>query len=137
MAARSNIVVYDGSTPAVQLTFKPVVTADPLVVNYIDRTLGILAGEKTLAIKTRPGRGNVAQKVTLNIAFPTLANTTPSTASGIEPSPSVARTCRAEISYILPQDSTKEERASFWGAVNSTLKHATVENAVVFLDSPY
>lgn len=137
MAIRSNIVVKDGAATPADVIFKPAPSGDPLVVQYFNDTPGVIAGFNRLSIRTRLASASAGQKITISVVHPTLSVVSPSTATGVQPLQPVAYNTVAELSFVLPRGSTKEERQWILAVAKNLAAHAVVQAAVVDLDSPY
>lgn len=137
MSQVSNIVINDGATTPVAHTFSPSRVA-PDLVTYQDRSAGVVAGFNILTIGTRfADKKNGAQKVTVRIALPTLAVTAPTTTTGIQPVPTAAYECFANIEFVLPSPSSVQNRKDLLAFVKNSIAHAVIQSAVVDLDPPF
>jgi len=137
MATVAAIVINDGATTPVAHTFSPSRVA-PELVTYQDRLAGVVAGFNILTIGTRyADKKNNAQKVTVRLALPTLAVTAPTTSTGIQPVPTAAFECFANIEFVLPSASSVQNRKDLLALVKNLVAHAAIDNAVVNLDPPY
>ncbi len=137
MAIRANITVKDGAATPADVVFRPVPSGDPLTVQYLNDTPGVIAGFNRLSIKTRVASAQAGQKVTISVVHPVLANVSPATSTGVEPLPTVAYNTVAEISFVLPRGSSLEARKWIFAVAKNLAAHAVVQAAVENLDSPY
>lgn len=108
----TDIVLVDGESTPVTHTFAPI-QVDGILADYTDRALGIPIGQPTLSISLRKpqnGSSNGVYKATFKLLVPTLEVTSPSTATGIQPAPTVAYTTQVAVDFLLPMRGTKQER---------------------------
>lgn len=97
MAQQTAITLTDGASTPVNRVFTPA-KRDGIVYRWDNRSSGIIAGYDQLTISTRlPSKAAKATKVQMRLAVPTLEQTSPSTATGIQPAPTVAYTTVGEI----------------------------------------
>jgi len=113
MSQIANIIINDAQAIPVSHTFTPqnaqMGTSEPALL--LNRASGIYAGFERLTVLVRRSESNKASKVMLKLVKPTLAVTSPNTASGIQPQPTVGYTCLAEVNFTFPDSSTLAERA--------------------------
>jgi len=123
------------ATVGVDKTFDPEGFILPGVARWVDRAidatynpLGVAIGYPafTLAVR-RPTKVSRLYRVTAKMALPTLEVTSPSTASGIQPAPTLAYMCQCVMEFMLPERSTALERARLFSYVRSLF--ATTINA--------
>lgn len=75
---------------------------------------GVAIGFPTLSLSIRPpSKSSRVYKVTVKLVSPTLEQTSPSTATGIQPAPTVAYNCTGICDILLPERSTLAERSAF------------------------
>lgn len=112
MSQIGNVIVNDAQATPVAHTFTPqnaqMGTSEPALL--LNRASGIYAGFERLTVLVRRSESNKATKVMLKLVKPTLAVTSPNTASGIQPQPTVGYTCLAEVNFTFPDSSTLAER---------------------------
>lgn len=122
------------------------------VASWVDRSGGIAIGYPKLTMSVRPpNKASRLYKVTVKLALPTLEQTSPSTASGIQPAPTKAYDCACVMEFFLPERSTLLERqvlfsrvaSLFVRTVNASDGNPTdstgspLENAVTTFESVY
>lgn len=138
MAAIAPIVLTDGESTPVARTFAPVRKDKDNTVWYENRSTGIRIGFDWLAITPRLStRETKATKLTFKLALPTLEVTSPSTASGIQPAPTVAYTHIGEISLIMPDRGTSQERKNLAVMLSDLLGETVVRNMIENYDLSY
>lgn len=113
MSQIANVGINDAKATPELHTFTPqnaqMGTSEPALL--LNRASGIYAGFERLTVLVRRSESNKASKVILKLVKPTLAVTSPNTATGIQPQPTVGYTCLAEVSFTFPDSSTLAERA--------------------------
>lgn len=123
MSQIGNIVVNDSRATPIAHTFTPqnaqMGTSEPALL--LNRASGIYAGFERLTVLVRRSESNKASKVLIKLVKPTLAVTSPNTASGIQPQPTVGYTCLAEVSFTFPDSTTLEERQDMRQLVSNLL----------------
>jgi hypothetical protein len=115
------------ATVGVDKTFDPEGFILPGVARWVDRAidatynpLGVAIGYPafTLAVR-RPTKVSRLYRVTAKMSLPTLEQTSPSTATGIQPAPTLAYTLQCVMEFMLPERSTAAERARLFSYVRS------------------
>lgn len=109
----ATVLTTTSATIGVDVTakFDPEGFSLPGVAKWVDRSGGIAIGYPSLTLSVRPPtKASRVYKVTAKLAIPTLEVTSPSTASGIQPQPTLAYTCAAHVEFLLPERSTRNER---------------------------
>jgi hypothetical protein len=66
-----------------------------------------------------PTKASRVYKVALKLVLPTLEQTSPSTATGIQPAPTKAYDCMCIMEFMLPERSTLAERQKLFSQVAS------------------
>lgn len=139
MAQIANIVVNDGDNPVEAHTFTPqnaqLGSSEPALL--LNRSLGIYAGFERLTVLVRRSESNKATKVILKLVKPTLAVTSPSTGTGIQPQPTVAYTCLADLSFTFPDSSTLQERIDMRIMMANLLVQSAIVSATDTLSPLY
>lgn len=108
----SGTTFTDSATIGVDRTLSPMGYVSPGIAKWVDRAGGIPVGYPSLTMQVRPpSQASRNYKVSVKLALPTLEQTSPSTASGIQPAPTKAYDCSAILEFILPERSTFAERA--------------------------
>ena len=126
MPAIGNLVINDGQTTPVAHTFAPV-TIQGTIAKYADRSGGIPVGFPVIWLDARePKSGSALWKCSMTIMVPTLEQTSPSTASGIQPAPTVAYFHTTKIDWLFPVRGALQERKNQRSFTYNLLAHATV-----------
>lgn len=138
MPAIGNLVINDGAATPVAHTFGPTNVAGP-VAAYADRSGGIPVGFPTVDISLRePVKGgNGGYKAVLKVIVPTLEQTSPSTATGIQPAPTVAYRLVGELSLIMSERSTTQERKNLVAYIRNALGDASLKLVWENLENVY
>nr|QDH90053.1 MAG: hypothetical protein H1BulkLitter5446_000002 [Leviviridae sp.] len=101
-------------------TFDPEGFMLPGVARWCDRSGGIAIGYPAFSLSVRPPtKTSRVYKVTAKLVLPTLEQTSPSTATGIQPAPTKAYDCMCVMEFMLPERSTLTERNALLSHVRS------------------
>jgi hypothetical protein len=140
------------ATIGVDKTFDPEGFILPGVARWVDRSGGIAIGYPSFTLSVRPpNKTSRVYRVVEKLILPTLEATSPSTATGIQPAPTLAYACMRITEWILPERCTGAERAALLSHGNSLhmvtvnasddvptdLTGTPVTNAVLNYDAPY
>jgi hypothetical protein len=139
MPAIGNVVINDGATTPLAHTYAPAGISGPIAY-YADRSGGIPVGYFTLDISLRPPSPQSTEKMylaTFRIKTPILEQTSPSTATGIQPAPTVGYTPICEMKFWLPERSTLQNRKDLRAFAKNLLADAVVTAVVENLESVY
>jgi hypothetical protein len=99
------------ATVGVDKTFSPEGFILPGVAKWVDRSGGIQIGYPALTLSVRaPTKQSRVTRVQAKLVVPTLEVTSPSTMTGIQPAPTKAYDCTANLEIMLPERSTLAER---------------------------
>lgn len=117
----------NSATIGVDKTFDPEGFILPGVARWVDRAvdatynpLGVAIGYPALTLLVRrPTKASRIYRVTAKLVLPTLEQTSPSTATGIQPAPTLAYTCQCVMEFMLPERSTLAERTRLFNYVHS------------------
>ena len=132
MSAIAPIVINDGQSTPVAHTFAPVTIDAQGVAKWADRATGISVGFPGLSYSLKnPSGQSRSYKMTAKVTLPVLEQTSPSTATGIQPAPTVAYNCIANIELVLPERSTLADRKNLIAFVRNYLANAAVITAGV------
>lgn len=113
-------VLTSSATISVDKTFSPEGFSQPGVTKWVDRSGGIAIGYPAFTMSVRPPtKASRVYKVTAKMVLPTLEQTSPSTASGIQPAPTKAYDCTCIMEFMLPERSTLAERQALFSHVLS------------------
>lgn len=135
MAIRSSITLTDATpTTPVNRVYQPV-EMKAGILTYVDRTQAIAAGQNKLSVFQRVSTpATPTYKVLWKLVCPVLAQTSPSTSSGIQPAPSVAYSNLATIEVVVHERSTAQERKDLLTQLRDLIDEAIVTNQVESLD---
>jgi len=135
MGIRTNITLTDANptTPVNRVYYPTEMTGK--VLNYVDRTQAIAAGQNKLSVsQVASSASSPTYKVKWKLVNPVLAQSSPSTASGIQPAPQVAYTNLATIDFVLHERATAQERKDLLAQLRDLIGEAIVTNQVESLD---
>lgn len=129
------VVRTTSATVGVDKTFDPEGFVSPGVARWVDRAidatynpLGVAIGYPAFTLNVRrPTKVSRMYRVTAKLTLPTLEQTSPSTATGIQPAPTLAYSCQVVMEFMLPERSTAIERARLFSYMRSFF--ATTINA--------
>lgn len=134
MAIRGNITLTDGATTPVNRVYYPQ-QSDSGVITWRDRTQSVLAGQNRLTVSQRVAtKQSKSTKVAWKLETPILEVTSPSTATGIQPAPTVAYTPLATLELVLPDRSTLQERKDLLTQLRDLIDEAIVTSQVQDLE---
>lgn len=139
MPAIGNVVINDGATTPVAHTFAPA-GIEGATALYADRSGGIPVGYFTLDVSLRKPSPKSIEKqylATFRIITPILEQTSPSTASGIQPAPTVGYKPIATVQFWLPERSTLQNRKDLRKLVQNLMADSVVTSVVENLESVY
>lgn len=135
MAQRAIITLTDATpTTPVNRVYSPTQSGDGLI-RWQDRTQAIFVGQNRLTISQRLADKQVrTNKFVFKLETPILEQTSPSTASGIQPAPTVAYTPLATLEFVLPDRMTTQERKDLLAQLRDLVAEAIVTSMVHDLD---
>jgi hypothetical protein len=137
MAAVASIVLANGEAVPVNHTFAPAIVTSSLS-EFHDRSGGIVAGFGRISLGLRgPTQGSDAYKETIKVVVPTLEQTSPSTATGIQPAPTRAYDCLAVVDMVFPTRSTLAERKNLFAYLKNLLAKSESTLLVENFEMPY
>jgi hypothetical protein len=132
MSAIAPIVINDGQATPVSHTFAPVTIDAQGVAKWADRVGGISIGFPTLSYSLKnPNGQSKSYKLTAKVTLPVLEQTSPSTATGVQPAPMVGYTLIANVELVLPERSTLADRKNLIAFTRNYLANAAVITAGV------
>lgn len=132
MSAIAPIVINDGAGTPVAHTFAPVTIDAQGIAKWADRSGGVAIGFPAISYSLRsPSQGNKSYKMQAKVVLPVLEQTSPSTATGIQPAPTVAYNLIANVDLVLPERSTLQDRKNLIAFLRNYLANATVITAGV------
>lgn len=128
MPAIGNIVLADGQPTPVNRTFAPLMVDKNGVAWHENRASGVQIGydQMTLALR-RATPVSAINKFTLKLTLPILEVTSPSTASGIQPAPTLAYANSVYVDFLMHTRSTSQNRKD----LVTLLRNALVNGGVV------
>jgi hypothetical protein len=111
MTAIAALTLADGQATPANHTFSPVKVDAAGVAKWVDRSGGIALGYPTITLSMRePSKSSRNYRVTRKIVIPVLEVTSPSTATGIQPAPTLAYNMIQSTEWVLPERSTLAQR---------------------------
>lgn len=135
MAQRANVTLTDAAGTPVNHVYKPAQTLPNGVITWRDGTQAIYAGQNRLSVAQRMADArSKSTKVEWKLETPVLEVTSPSTSSGIQPAPTVAYTLLADLSIVLPDRATLQERKDLLAQMRDLIDEAIVTSQVQDLD---
>ncbi len=126
------------STPVVRMFSRFKTIGDTIILHYRSAAMAYIAANR-FSIGRRDGdskNGN-ATKLSFRLAMPTLAETSPSTSTGVSPLPVVAYEHFATIEFVMPGAGTQQERKDLLAMLRDALNESVVTSMVHDLDLPY
>lgn len=138
MSAIASMTINDGAATPVAHTFAPI-TIDALgVAKWADRVGGIALGFPVISELVRvPTKDSRNYRVTAKVVLPVLEVTSPSTATGIQPAPTLAYNLIGTVEMVLPERSSLAERKNLSAFLKNFLANANFTNAVENFESVY
>lgn len=104
---------------------------------YFERSGGVPVGYPRVHITVRRATSSQDPKVTVQLDVPTLAETSPSTGTGIAPMPSRAYNCIGKMEFFIPRFSSAAERDVLLQLVQGLAESSVITEAVKDLNFPY
>jgi len=137
MAQLTAITLTDAASTPVNRAFNPA-KRDGDVYRWDYRGSGIVAAYDQLTISTRlPSKAAKATKVTMRLTCPSMEQTSASTATGIQPAPTVAYTSVGEITLVLPERSNLQDRKNLLAMLRDLIDESLTTAVVENYDAPY
>jgi hypothetical protein len=138
MAARASVTLTDAATTPVNHVFSPVAKVGNVLV-WQDRTAtAIMIGQNRLTLSQRPAEKDAkTTKFVLKLDQPILEQTSPSTATGIQPVPVVGYRNLATVEFVLHERSAEQERKDLLSMIRDLLNETIVTNLVHTYDMIY
>lgn len=138
MASIASMTLADGQTTPVNHTFSPVGIDQVGVAKWEDRVSGIALGFPVVSFSLRaPTKGSRNYKMTAKVVTPVLEVTSPSTATGIQPAPTLAYDIIANVDMVLPERSTLAQRKDLLAYLKNFMANAAFINAVESFERVY
>lgn len=137
MGSRSTIVLTDAAGTPVNRSYLPFgPTGD--VLNWRDRTQSVEAGQNRLSLAQRiASKANPAHKASWRLEAPILAQTSPSTSTGIQPIPTVDHRNTAFLEFVMHERSDAQERKDLLYQMRDLIDEAIVLAQIESLDFIY
>ena len=134
-----SIVLADGQAVPVNKTFEPyrAQNGDSSPAELWEKSSPTINGFRRLTCLVKRNSSTKSTKVTILIVDPQLAVTAPSTATGIQPSPTVAFNCLAKMEFTLPDACSLQNRKDILAYAKNLLGHAVATDMVVNLSPQY
>lgn len=137
MSQRANITLTDAATTPVNRVYYPAMSKEG-ALTFVDRTQAVSIGQNRLTLEQRvPTRQLRSHKVAWKLETPILEQTSPSTATGIQPAPTVAYSLIGKVEFVFPDRCTLQERKDILAQVRDLVDEAIVTSQVHDLDLIY
>jgi hypothetical protein len=137
MAEVTQFVLADGQATPVNHTFKPDGEKNG-VLFFADRSTGVPVGFSKLSISQKETSGGSGKTVTtLKVVVPTLEQTSASTATGIQPAPTLAYNTAVTVTFETAARSTTQNRADILAFVKNLLADSNIGSAVTDYEKVY
>lgn len=137
MGIRASIVLTDAASTPVNHTFH-FLKQEGNVLHWRDRTQAIAAGQNKLTVSQRVAdKAARAYKVSWRLEAPTLAQTSASTSTGIQPAPTVDHSNLFSMDFVLHERATLQERKDLLSMARDLITEAIVSGQVNDLDLIY
>lgn len=131
MPAIGNVIINDGQSTPVAVTFSPI-TTDGNASRFADRSKGVPAGYRILQSSQKdPQNGARNYRMQFEIVLPTVV-TDPVTGKDY-----VARTARFNCEFVLPESSVLAERKDVLAFAKNLLANAMTTAVVENLEHVY
>lgn len=138
MSAIAPLTIADGKATPVTHTFSPVNIDQQGVARFADRSGGVAIGYPVISQSLRaPVKGSRNYRLTAKVVVPVLEQTSPSTATGIQPAPTKAYDLAFNCEFILPERSSAADRKDILAYAKNYLANAVMTNAVIDFESIY
>jgi hypothetical protein len=116
----AQVLVTTSGTVSSDSTLSPEGINPQGVAKWVDRVGGIAIGYPSVTLSVRPPtKASRVWKVTAKYVLPTLEQTSPSTATGIQPAPTKAYDLTCVMEWMLPERSTLAERQRLFSLVKT------------------
>lgn len=131
MAAIATISLNDGQATPVAHSFVPAPDLISNLPRWEDKSGGIALGYPYITLgMRRPNKASRAYKLSTKVVTPVLEVTSPSTATGIQPAPTLAYNLMAVTDIVLPERSTLAQRKDLLAFYRNFHANAVVTSAV-------
>jgi hypothetical protein len=138
MTAIAALTLADGQATPVNKTFSPVNIDQSGVARWADRSGGIALGYPSVTFSSRaPTKGSRSYKVNAKVVVPVLEQTSASTATGIQPAPTLSYSLLANVEFVIPERSTLQNRKDLLAYLRNYLANAVITSGVQDFESVY
>jgi len=138
MTAIAALTLADGQATPVNHTFSPVNIDSAGIAKWADRSGGIALGFPIVTFSMRaPTKTSRVYKVSRKIVVPVLEQTSASTATGIQPAPTLSYSLTHNEEWILPERSTLAQRKDLLAYVKNMTNNTVMSTAVQDFESVY
>lgn len=132
MTAMAALTLADGQATPANHTFGVVGKDQTGIARWADRSSGIALAFPTVSFNLKtPTAGSRNYRLTAKVVVPVLEQTSPSTATGIQPAPTKAYDLLGTFEMVLPERSTKAQREDLLAYMKNFLASATVVTPAV------
>lgn len=136
MPQLASITINDGQATPVAHTFDPSGLDSNGVHIFHDRSGGIPLGFPKMSLDLRSGNGNSdVYRVKARIDVPVLKEVSGSSPAGYSPGPAVDFVMRGHVEFVLPNQSTLDNRKDILAYVQNLLTDSVVSAMVEDLES--
>jgi len=129
VGAITTIVVPDAATTPVNHTFQPITVDGGAIATWREQTAAVASGFWSLVSKFRTplaGQRDKMYRIQISVGIPVLVT---EVINGISV-PKVARTSRASVEFLLPEDGTLQERKDLRKILTGVLDNALIKAEV-------
>lgn len=133
----SNIKPINLEVNSETITFTPNGFPAKDVSEYFDRSAGVPVGFPRIRMKVRRGNAQMDSKVEVQVDLPKLAETSPSTSTGLKPGATREFNGIAKFEFILPRQSDSDYRGMLLQVLQQLALSDTITEMVQDLDFPY
>lgn len=138
MANIGPLTLNNGETTPVAKTFSPVNVDAAGVAKWADRSGGVALGFPTITYSLKsPNKDSRVYKLTAKVTLPVLEQTSPSTATGIQPAPTLAYNVLATVEFAMPERSTSQQRKDVRAFLANLVANAVITSGVNDFESVY
>jgi hypothetical protein len=134
MSQAANIVLTDAATTPVNHTFAYAGVIKGLKT-WFDRSVSQLIGQPSLTLVQKPALTSKASTETSwKVRMPVLEVTSPSTATGLQPAPTISHVNSIEIKFSMHAKSANQERKDILAFARDLIDEAILTEQVVNYD---
>lgn len=138
MTAIAALTLADGQATPVSKTFAPVNIDTNGVARWADRSGGIALGYPSVTFSSKaPTKTSRSYKVTAKVVVPVLEQTSASTATGIQPAPTLSYSLIANVEFVLPERSTLQNRKDLLAYLRNYLASGVINAGIQDFESVY